>query len=461
MLKKNKLPYAAFLLFAAVFVILTYKGLGVAQPGDENDYFYMGKLIAEGKMPYKDFFYAHPPLHIYIIALVYRIFGFNITALKLIPLISALISSFFIFKLTKEKFGNLESVIASLLFMSSYSIMFNSVFSLGIMTATMFLVIGFYFLFAENNYYTSGLFLGLASITRLLALVPIFTALAIIFFYDRKNLAKLLLPFLGIFLALNLIFIFLYGGSYIDPIYKFHLLKKTGSGENLREYFDAVKYNWVIFLSAAAFVFAKGKKPLAPFLVTSAIYLIFLLTLKKFFGFYFVIAFPFLAVIGGYTLANILTQTKINNKFKMAIGGVFMLLFLWNLAADASFLQKKGLTGFERGNDLVNFVNSNSNQDTLLFGDASVTPLLALLTDKKIAFDFVDTNDQVFSSKAVDINQALSSLKGNDILFIARDKGLSSLKEVRNFLNKNCDFLGSINDKTEGNYIFYRCRQFK
>ena len=153
MIKNGKLAYTLFFLIVTAFIFMASKGLAMPQPGDENVYFYMGKLITEGKVPYRDFFYAHPPLHVYLIALVYKIFGFNIVALKLIPLVSALISSFFIFKIAKEKFGNLEATISSLLFMFSYSVMFNSVFSLGIMTATMLMKLGFYFLFNKNNYY--------------------------------------------------------------------------------------------------------------------------------------------------------------------------------------------------------------------------------------------------------------------------------------------------------------------
>ena len=143
---KKKLPYSLIAIFVAFFLFIVYKGLALAQPGDENVYYYMAKLIAEGKVPYKDFFYAHPPLHIYILALVYKVFGFNLIALKTVPLISSLITSFFVFKIAKEKFGDYEALVASALFLFSYAVMFNSVFSFGIMTATMFLTIGFYFL---------------------------------------------------------------------------------------------------------------------------------------------------------------------------------------------------------------------------------------------------------------------------------------------------------------------------
>ena len=457
MLKKDKLTYALFFLFVILLIFIASKGLEMLQSGDENVYFYMGKSITEGKAPYRDFFYAHPPLHIYIIAAVYKLFGFNIIALKLVPLVSVLISSFFIFKMAKEKFGNLEAIISSLLFIFSYGIMFNSVFSLGIMESTMLMTIGFYFLFNRNNCYLAGLFFGLAAVTRLLALIPIFVILFIILLSNRKKFVQLSSAFLIIFLAVNITFILIFGNDYINPVYRFHLMKNAGINQNLNEYLDIIKLNWILFLSALAFIFVKSKKPLNIFVITSLSYLIFLLALKRLFGFYFVVVFPFLAIIGGYSIANLYQELKINNKFKNGIFLILILLFLWNLAADISFLQKRGFAGFERGNDLADFVTSNSNKNTLLFGDSSAAPLLALITNKKIALDFADTNDQVFSSRIVDINNVLDGIKGKDIMFIARDRGISSLIEVRGFLNENCELSSTFYDKSEGNYLIYKC----
>ena len=66
---------------------------------DENTYIYMAKAITEGQMPYKDFFYAHPPLHIFLLSIFYMIFGANIAVLKATGVISMIIAAFFIFKM--------------------------------------------------------------------------------------------------------------------------------------------------------------------------------------------------------------------------------------------------------------------------------------------------------------------------------------------------------------------------
>ena len=456
---KNRKATLLFFGFLVIFILIALKGLVALQPGDENVYYYMAKLISEGKIPYKDFFYAHPPLHIYLLALIYSTFGFNIVAMKLTPLISTLISAFFVFKIAKEKFGSAEAVISSLLFLFSYSMMFNSVFSFGIDVAAMFLVIGAYFLLNKNNHYLSGLFFGFAGITRLLSLVPISVIFAIVLLRSKKNFLKLSSAFLVVLLLVNGVFIMLSSGDYLAQAYKYHLLKSFGNKENFKEYTDIIKLNWILFSSALLFIFVKEKKPISVFTIVLVAYLIFLMTLNKIFGFYFIIAFPFLAVIGGYSIAHIFKDYFAKNiVIKKIFLTALLAVFAWNLASDSLFLQTIGFTGFERGKDLENFVILNSNKDTLLFGDDSVVPLLALLTNKKIALDFVDTNNEVFISGMRNLGNVLADLKGKEVIFIIRSKqGISYFGEVKNFLNRNCEFLSQFHDKIEGDYIVYKC----
>src|SRR3989338_5489922 len=159
----------------------------------------------------------------------------------MVPLASSLITSFFVFKIAKEKFGNYEAVAALILFLLSYSVMFNSAFSFGIMTATMFLTIGFYFLTIRNNYLIAGIFFAIAGMTRLLALIPAVIALLFVLSSDRRNFVKLSSSFLLIFLLLNILFIMIAGSSYTDSVYKYHFMKTFSAENNFKEYSDIIK----------------------------------------------------------------------------------------------------------------------------------------------------------------------------------------------------------------------------
>lgn len=456
--EKSKLPYIFFFIFAAAFILIAIKGLKTPQPGDENTYYYMGKMVSEGKIPYRDFFFAHPPLHVYLLALIYKLFGFNIVILKSIPLISTLISGFFVFKISKEQFGEAEAVISSLLFLFSYSIMFNSVFSFGIDIATMLFVVGIYLLWNRNKHIQAGIFFGLAGVTKLLTLVPILLALIIILFSDKKKFLRLSSGFLIIFFLINGIFALLHGSEYFSQVYKFHLLKSFGSRENYQEYMGTIKLNWILFSSALLFIFAKEREKVQSFAAISTAYIIFLATLKNIFGFYFIAVFPLLAVIGGYSIVNIL-KCHFTKKWRIFILMALLLIFSWDLISNIIFLEKIAFTGFERGKDIIDLINSASDKETLLFGDSSVAPLLALLTGKGIALDFADTNNQVFISGLRDLDGVLADLKGKDVLFVIRtSQGISDFGAVKQFLNANCGFLSQFHDKIEGSYIIYSCR---
>jgi hypothetical protein len=108
---------------------------------------------------------------------------------------------------------------------------------------------------------------------------------------------------------------------------------------------------------------------------------------------------------------------------------------------------------------MIEFISSDSLKNSELFGDDSVVPLLGLLANKSIALDFIDTNNEVFKSGLKNLNATLGRLKGRDILFIIRsNQGISAFKEVKSFLNNNCEFLSNFHDKTEGDYLIYRCK---
>ncbi len=455
---------AYFFLFAflAAFILIAIKGLVTVQPGDENVYYYMGRLVAEGMLPYRDFFFAHPPLQIYLMSIIYRIFGFNIVFLKSLALASTLITSYFVFRIAKDRFGAAEAAVSSLLFLFAYSTMFNSAFSFGVEIATMFFIIGVYLFFNKEKYFLAGIFFGVAGITRFLVLIPIAFVLASLFFSNKKNSFRMLIGFLIVFLFVNILFIVISKGAYIDDTYKFHLIKTPDYDANFKEYFDVVKLNWLLFLSAILALFVKERKAVGMFGIICLLYLAFLLALNKIFGFYLTIIFPLLAVIGGFGVVRLLKLLDFAKVWKGLVVLLLMSIFSWNLAADVLFLEKEGFSGFERRNDLVDYVNSVSNEDTLLFGDGSVVPLLALLTNKRVAFDSVDTNDQVFATGQVDLDKVLERIKGKDILFIIRSAhGISSFGNVLDFLNKNCEFLSQFYDEKEGAYIVYQCKYSK
>ena len=457
MQKNNKLVWFLFFILILIFLAIEFSGLKVPQPGDENVYFYMGNLVANGAVPYKDFFYAHPPLQLYVIAFVMKIFGFNIIALKSISLISAIITAVLIFKISKEKFGNAEALLSSLLFLFSYSVLFNSVFEFGIILAVMFLFLGLYFQLVKKNYFTAGIFFGIAGITRLLTLIPISIILADSFFKDKKVFRKTLTGFSIMFLMINLILIILFGLNYINPTYKYHILKSAESNSNFNEYINVIKLNWILFAASFLSIFSKDKKKLSLFYFTATAYLAFLIFSSRVFNFYFLVAIPFMAILGGCAVVELMKKIK-SRKILMSLAILLAGVFLWDAAANIMFLEKIAFRGFGRGNDIADYLNTRIDKSYQIFGDESTTPLIALMTERKIIFNIVDTNPSVFKTGLVSLNDILMKLKEKKFVFIARNKqGISEFPEMREFLDKGCSLGSTFNDDADGMYLIYEC----
>src|SRR3989344_5365963 len=187
-MKLSKANWIAFILISIAYFLVQFRGLIVVLPGDENVYYYMAKSITEGQLPYRDFFYAHPPLHIFILSIVIKIFGVNFGILKFVNLLALLIASFFLYKISlglfreklDDRHADIISILALILFLFSFEIMFKATFSIGVAFSLMFVTASFYFALAKK-YFISGLLGGLAGLTRYYAIVPVFAILAFIF----------------------------------------------------------------------------------------------------------------------------------------------------------------------------------------------------------------------------------------------------------------------------------------
>src|SRR3989344_8868543 len=127
----NKASWIILSIILLAFFLIEFKGLNHIEPSDEHIYFYMGKMISRGFLPYNDFFHAHPPLKVYIIALIFKIFGFNLIILKLVPLLCSLTSAFFLFKLMKYKFNDIIALLTVFLFLFSFRVMLESTYFMG------------------------------------------------------------------------------------------------------------------------------------------------------------------------------------------------------------------------------------------------------------------------------------------------------------------------------------------
>jgi len=107
------------------FLLLKLYSLNLVS-GDEHMYFYMSLLVARGEWPYRDFFFSHPPLQLYLMAPLYKLFGYSLALSKLLPTLAAMVSGVHVFLIGKRLAGRLEGVLGALLFLFTYDVLRGS-----------------------------------------------------------------------------------------------------------------------------------------------------------------------------------------------------------------------------------------------------------------------------------------------------------------------------------------------
>jgi 4-amino-4-deoxy-L-arabinose transferase-like glycosyltransferase len=112
---KIKMEFLLILLILLNFLIRLY----TIHPtlSDENIYFSMAKNLSEGKILYKEIDFVHPPLQIYILAFLFKIFGVSLLTAKLLTLIASCLSVYLVFLIAKELFDKKIALLSAVLFL--------------------------------------------------------------------------------------------------------------------------------------------------------------------------------------------------------------------------------------------------------------------------------------------------------------------------------------------------------
>ncbi len=460
-LANSRNSFLIFALLCILFIITEFRGLSHIDPGDEHVYFYMGKLLAYGYIPYKDFFLAHPPLLVLFPAIFYKIFGFNLLIFKSIELLAIILSALFIYLIAKQRFSAIVALTSVFLFFSSKLILFESTYYLGMGLTTLFFLIGIYYALNKSSYFIAGLFMALAALTRLNSLILIIVFAIILFVQDKKNSYNFIVAFLSLFIATNLLFIILAGFSFIQLVYLFHLLKPSIESLNISIFIDFIKENFFLSIVFLSFIFA-NKREISSFLVLVASYITFLLMSSRIFNFYLVLIIPFIAIIAAYSINSILEKygrDKRDNLVKYSILAVLSLLFVANAYISLNKLYNFDFIDFQAFNDIKEHINVNSNENDLLFGDATTISLIALATDRDIALNMPDTNIQIFQSGIIDIKELINNLKSSNVKFILIRplSGIGSLDGFQAYLEKDCKLAKWFKDPLQGDFLLYEC----
>ncbi len=443
---KNPSPYKIIVLLL-IFIFLALKIPQVDfRYGDENIYFYMGQLVSQGQLPYVDFFFASPPPQILVLAFFILFFGFNIFLLKLIPLLCVAGTAWLIFQLVRKKAGELAGIFAVTFHLFSFVVLTTSDYFSGVEMVVFLILLAAYFL-EKGRPIWSAIFATLALLTRLYA-APLVVALAFyVLISQRKNLWKFALTGTGVFLGANLLLYLAFGQNYLNDVLFYHL-SKFEELDKTRVFNFFLRWDWLLLsLAAVSILIVKWKKIILP-LLAAILVGVFLFWFKDIYYLYFNLLLPFLAILAGVVLAEILRIWSWSKK-SFVISLLVVIFFLLILSGYNGYYYFQDHAGAARINyfsDLAEWLKNNSQPTDKIYGSFEIVPLLAGATGRQIAGNFIDTNNKTFSTgmfKLAEREKILAQEKPKFIITKVLIDNQGNLLELGSFislefLQKNC-----------------------
>jgi 4-amino-4-deoxy-L-arabinose transferase-like glycosyltransferase len=399
-----------FLMLIIIFLIIKFQGF-YFKFSDENTYFYMAKMILDGFTPYKDFFFASPPLQIYIISFFMLFVGKHFILLKLIPIFVTIISSCFIFGVVKKKFGEKEGLIASALYLFSFLVLTTTDHSTGIHLSVMFLLGVIYFIYYDKPL-MAGIFASFALLTRLYTLFPLAGIGIYLIIFDRKKLLKFIIGCASTTVIVGGLMQLISNGAFLEQIFLFRLKLVDLIGISKMKIFSFfITWDWLLVAGSLLFYFTRKKREFSPFLFVSLFLLIFYFVYSDLYYLYLGLIIPLLCILTAHSLMHLNKRKYFNYIITVLL--IFIICFNsfyyihdHSKAARITFID-----------EISEFVIANSNENNTLYGSFEITPLIALKTDRRITNNFIDTNPKIFITNLTSAKEMIEKMK-EDTKFI-------------------------------------------
>lgn len=246
--KLQKSLIILILIILGAFIIRVYSAYFFPLDSDEDLYLSNARLMLHGWLPFSFTGANQSPLYYFLLAFFLKVGGVSIFVGRLLSVISATITAFFVYKIGEKLYGNKVGLFSSFIFaFSPFTIRYGYI-AVTEPLAIMFISIAVYLLilgFEKSKYFfINGIFLALAVLVRRsVGFFIIFEPIIILLIYGiyskyRKNIKSIFKNFffvlLGFFVLILPALIFLILKTDID-IFNYFNPRKLAGAEQFRK----------------------------------------------------------------------------------------------------------------------------------------------------------------------------------------------------------------------------------
>lgn len=432
--------------------------------GDGNAYFYMGKALLEGNLPYRDFFVVVPPTMIYFFGALYPVFGTKVELYQSLPILLEVLNALVLY-LVLKKINLKLAFLAPLVYLFTFTIVATSDYFTGVQLAVSFALLGTLF-HLQNRPVLSGIFWGLACFTKFYMFPPLFGLL--IYLSINKQFHFFLKLILGFSLTSFIII-----GPYLvlAPQQTYHALiwhqlhRPSGLDKSAVLGFFITK-EWPILLAAICGIYL-STKTLKPLVISLTLLALFFITFADLYYTYLG-SLIFLLIIFTVFSANYLYRQLSDKKQLLFILASLHLslaaMNLWDYQQNTMNLGR-----FENLSEIIEFTKTLP-RNFPIYGSHEIAPLIALQTDRPLFGNYIETNGQAFESGALNRTQISQAAAQNGVYLISRlidrpeinttSQGYESFfdKQVFESSCKELKRFNSLENELQNRIVIYECK---
>lgn len=405
---ERKISYALLLILLSVVATIRSKFLLIPFERDEGIYSYIGNLILDGKIPYKDFYEQKFPGIFYFYSVMVYIFGYDVSGLHTGFMYLNLATIVLIYFASERLFNPFAAIISATTY-AFVSLTPNlSGFTIQAEHGVAFFIslgIFFYALFLTKNkwYYNllMGISFGFAFMTKTSGIFLVLWgggSLILNYLFNKNRSVKTLLSEVGVyaiggFSVIAFFFLIIYlKGSFNEMFFWAYEVPKNYVGkikfEDGIKYFgytrDAIvqnhKFFWIHALLGIAVCFLKSIDYKRKLVFLTLLFFSFLTIVPGyyFYGHYWIQIIPGLSILAGLAYTGIInfTQNTLNIK-RPQIKYVYLSVFLVFTIKHASALKSYyfhpnyerilrsvyGSNPFPESMEIANYIGANSKPE--------------------------------------------------------------------------------------------------
>lgn len=421
---------------------------------DENIYYFLASSLSVDTLPYRDFFYANPPLLLVFLMISGEVFDWTPFGLRVVPLIATILSGLAIHRTFRPSLGAV-AVLPVLFFVFTDIALRAGTHATGINVALMFVLLSYWAVFSNRPMAGAALLtLGLWTKFYVVAALP--GLLLAVFLCSPQSRLKEVLRFLGIFLAGGMLLAVvgtLFGGwAFWEQNFLYHLAKPERSGSGFsetaarvseRNFMSLCLFAGIIAMGALSGIWIRfgGKSRSLPRTATTwltigtlhlVVTLAFLALQSRVFDFYFLLFFPgVILLLGG---ALLLIRHALQDAF------AWRAILETALLAAAVFLLGQPLVPYQHrllmkpgaGAPVPYWDHERRHQDRLAdwarglnlppdataCGDSVTAPIFALASGRGLALGEADTNAMRFRAGFPTAEEFISQLEEVEVDYL-------------------------------------------